>query len=487
MRKSKTWLWITLMVVVLGSFFWMRGVYGTARNFITTKPDPAPVTRLFPSPEETSYHMDLKIDPINLEIRGYSVITSRNTSGADLEELWLTTYPNALRDKTNTPAPASAYYSGFDPGWLMISGVMVNQSTASCHDLGISHRIDLPVPIAKGETVTIEMEWKARIPQVAYRYGSKDGVVLLGHFYPVLNVLDESGWHTSANTRFGDPFYTQSADYTVRLWVPEAYQVAASGEILSIEAMDNGWQNLSIKASKARDFALAVGYNCQVSSVTVDGVKVSGFFKGTYPAVENQVMDRAAAAVKYYSCTYGSYTRPQLVLVQAPMKGFQGMEYSGLIFLAEEVFAPEYDEQRRAFLVAHEVAHQWWYDMVGNNQLEEPWLDEGLANWSARQYLKTVEYRSPQSQSQLREINLQQGLTEMESKSNYLDTAYQGGENFWYQLEEELGEEKVLQVLRSYLAAYRFQTAKTEDLRQIISQQSRESLDSFFKRWFTTR
>jgi aminopeptidase N len=98
-----------------------------------------------------------------------------------------------------------------------------------------------------------------------------------------------------------------------------------------------------------------------------------------------------------------------------------------------------------------------------------------------------VEYRSQQSQSELKEINLQQGLTDMDSKSSYLGTAYQGGENFWYQLEEELGEEKVLQVLRTYLATYRFQTATTEDLRWIISQQSTTPLESFFERWFTTR
>jgi hypothetical protein len=487
LRKSKTWLWITLIVVALGSFLWLRGMYGTARTVITTRPDPTPETKLFPSPEDTAYHMDLKIDPINLEVWGHSVIVSRNCSGSALEEVWLTTYPNALKDKATTPAPQSAYYSGFDPGWLTVSSVLVNQSDASWQDLGISCRIDLPEPIYNGESLTIEMDWKARIPQAAYRYGSKDGVILLGHFYPVLNVLDDSGWHTSANTQFGDPFYTQSADYTVRLWVPEAYQVAASGEILSIEAEDNGWQTMLVKADKARDFALAVMYNYQVSSLTVDGIKLSGFFNGSYPAVENQVMERAAAAVKYFSCTYGSYTRPQLILVQGPMKGFQGMEYSGLIFLAEEVFAPGYDEQRRAFLLAHEIAHQWWYDMVGNNQLEEPWLDEGLANWSARQYLKTVEYRSQQSQSELKEINLQQGLTDMDSKSSYLGTAYQGGENFWYQLEEELGEEKVLQVLRTYLATYRFQTATTEDLRWIISQQSTTPLESFFERWFTTR
>jgi aminopeptidase N len=244
---------------------------------------------------------------------------------------------------------------------------------------------------------------------------------------------------------------------------------------------------MTISAGMARDFALAAAYNYRKSSVSVDGTEVVGFFNGKHPDIEQDVLERAAAAVKYFNRTYGSYRRPQFVVVEAPMKGFQGMEYSGLIFLAEDVFAPSYDEQRRAFLVAHETAHQWWYDMVGNNQLEEPWLDEGLANWSASQYLKTVEYRSIQGGgSGNRSVNLEQSLAEMNSKEQYMNTAYQAGEDFWRQLEEELGEDRVLRVLRTYLAEFKFRTATTEDLRRVITEASRGSLESFFERWFRT-
>ena len=485
MRKSNTWLWLAL-IVVLACVVWIRGIYGTTKSVIISQSAPISEDNLFPAPHHTSYHMELRLDPIGLELLGRSVITSRNTSGAELTELWLTTYPNVMKDKATTPAPMSAYYSGFDPGWITISSVMINGATAIGDDLGISYRIHPPVPIKKGEDLTLELEWKARIPQAAYRYGSKDGVILLGHFYPVLNVKDDQGRHISANTQFGDPFYTQCADYTVRLRVPEAYQIAASGDILSVEAEDTGWQSLLISAGQARDFALAAAYNYKMYYVTADGIKIVGFFNGRHPEVEKVVMEQAVAVVKFYNRTFGSYARSQLFLVQGPMEGFQCMEYSGLVFLAEEVFSPRYNEQRRAFLVAHEIAHQWWYDMVGNNQLQEPWLDEGLANWSARKYLEKVEYRSVQSRSGKTLVNLEQALTEIHSKNSYLDTAYQGGESFWLQLEEELGEGQVLRVLRSYLAAYKFQTATTEDLRRMISQQSRTSMESFFEKWFTT-
>ena len=483
MKKSKVWLGITL-IAVAGTFIWLYGLYDLVQSVMAGRTSLSSEDSLFPLPEDTTYRMALKIDPIALTITGFSQITSRNTSGRDLNEIWLTTYPNAMRDRSGTPAPASAYYAGFSPGYLNITSVKVNDIPATCEDLGISCRIEPPRTIAKGEAVVIDLEWMAKIPQAAYRFGSKDGVLLLGNFYPVLNVLDQGTWHLSSNSRFGDPFFTQSAGYMVHLRIPEAYQVVATGSILSIEAEDNGWQSLTIKADMARDFALAAAYNYRKSTLTVDKTSVVGFFAGQNQALEKEVLERAAAAIKYYNCTYGSYDRPQLVLVQAPMKGFQGMEYSGLIFLAEEALQPEYGEPRRAFLIAHEIAHQWWYDMVGNNQLEEPWLDEGLANWSARQYLKVVEYRATPGRLINRSANLQQSLSDMSDKSNYLDTAYQGGEAFWYQLEDQLGEEKVLKVLRSYLATYKFRTATTEDLRRIISQESNVPLDAFFQRWF---
>ena len=361
---------------------------------------------------------------------------------AELTELWLTTYPNVMKDKATTPAPMSAYYSGFDPGWITISSVMINGATAIGDDLGISYRIHPPVPIKKGEDLTLELEWKARIPQAAYRYGSKDGVILLGHFYPVLNVKDDQGWHISANTQFGDPFYTQCADYTVRLRVPEAYQIAASGDILSVEAEDTGWQSLLISAAR-HGFCLAAAYNYKMYYVTADGIKIVGFFNGRHPEVEKVVMEQAVAVVKFYNRTFGSYARSQLFLVQGPMEGFQGMEYSGLVFLAEEVFSPRYNEQRRAFLVAQEIAHQWWYDMVGNNQSQAGLMRIGQR--SARKYSEKVEYRSAQSRS-----GKTRQLTGSDRKSIPRTVTWisclPGGESFWLAVEEELGEGQVLRV-----------------------------------------
>jgi aminopeptidase N len=200
--------------------------------------------------------------------------------------------------------------------------------------------------------------------------------------------------------------------------------------------------------------------------------------------IPSQIIGQSGKILNYYSDTLGSYPYPDFKVAFVPMKGFHGMEYSGLIFLREEFLNPNYDKQKREFILAHEIAHQWCYAMVGNDQLREPWLDEGLANWLANKYLqKYGDYSQP-------DINYQQGvklskqLKEMRSNREYYRTAYEGGEAFWYGLEQELGEETVINVLRSYLAEYRYKIASSQDLLAIIEKEAHKDMDYYFNKWF---
>jgi len=482
--KKKSLIWVT-GIVVAALVIWGWGLFRTVKDVVEAHPELTAESRdqVFPAPEHTVYQMNLKLDPVSHELWGYSLVSSTNTTNGDLDEIWLTTYPNAMREQAASPAPATAYYSGFDPGYLEISQAKVNNRPVVYSYQGISTRLQLDTPIYKNDVFTIEMEWKVKIPRASYRLGGKDGVILLGNFYPQLNVKDARGWHIPENIKFGDPFFSQVADYAVAIQIPEAYQLATSGEIVAIEAEDTGWQRILIRAGQVRDFALAAALHYQTVETYVNGIEVEGFFRGNDPEIDAGVLERTAAALKYYGAVYGSYSGSKFVVVQGPMQGFQGMEYSGMIFLSDEVFKPSFGEERRAFLVAHEVAHQWWYHMVGNDQLNEPWLDEGLASWSARQYLKRVELdvgnKSPGNSA-----NLGKSLQEMGNKGHYYDVAYSGGEAFWAQLEEEQGEEKILAILRHYLAEFKHKTASTEDLRRIIEEECRSPLDSFFDFWF---
>lgn len=448
---------------------------------------PAAEQKQFPQPESTSYQMGLYLDIEKRTLRGLSLIDSSNTTENNLKELWFTMYPNAFKDQKTTPAPPRAYFKGFDPGWIDVSQIKVNGKKAEYHMEGISMQVIPPDDLKPQEEFRIEVEWTVKIPKLAYRFGSQGTTFMLGNFYPALNLLDENGWHRSYNSKFGDPFCLPSADYLVQVNIPEAYAVASGGSIMQTAVEDSGRATYLITAGKVRDFCLLVMYDYSEIKATQNNVTINCFMPSRYdPAIGSEIVNVCHKIMNYYSCRWGSYTYPEFKIVLVPMEGFQGMEFSSMIFLREDLFTDGFDLKRCEFLLAHEIAHQWWYGMVGNDQLLEPWLDEGLANWSANEYLENAHGNSGSSQRYSGGyIRLNRELKEFSSSQEYYSTAYDEGSKFWTALETELGKDVVDKVLRTYLGVYKNQIASTQELMEIIKKESPEGQDMtpFLQKW----
>ena len=439
---------------------------------------------VFPSPEHTIYNMSLYLDHINLMLYGKTVLYTKNTSGQELDKLYFTAYPNTFKKSSQSPAPLSAYYNGFNEGWMKIDELKVNGEEVKYNKEDVSIEVLLDSIIAKDEDILIEIVWQTKIPRVAYRFGYNDEVFMLGNFYPTLDVLSEKGWHISYNSMFGDPFCFHSADYIVTLNVSENYNVIASGIEVKRVAEDNGREKYLFQAEKVRDFCLVLAYDYGWINKESHGVNIKIYAPSKHMKKAREVLEMSAEVLHFYSSLFGSYPYPEFKIVFVPMKGFHGMEYSGLIFLREEFLLPNYDKSRSDFILSHEIAHQWWYSMVGNDQIREPWLDEGLANWSAYKYLEKYQGRQIPKQNLFPEgINLSRELRDIYSTQEYYLTAYNGGEAFWFGLEDELGEEVVKNVLRRYLADYKYEIASTQDLLKTIEKETDKDLSEYFALW----
>lgn len=480
MNKNRYYLLAIIIGVLCAAYF----IYIGQKDDCPVASTNNQTSYLFPDPLHTTYNMELYLDINTRTLYGSTEIDTMNTCGKTLEELCFTAYPNAFRNKSETPAPDDAYYCGFNEGWLNIDSLKVNGNKVEYQEEGVLIRALLPAALLPDKSIKVEMVWKAKIPKLAYRYGSRAGVYMLGNFYPTLNVLSDGEWHNSYNSVFGDPFCFHVASYMVNINLPEAYNMVSTGTTISQLAEDDGRTIYWVKADKVRDFCLLVTYDYQELSREIMGRNIKCYAPSNNIDIPSQIVGQSGQILNYYSNTLGSYPYPDFKVAFVPMKGFHGMEYSGLIFLREEFLNPSYDKQKREFILAHEIAHQWCYAMVGNDQLREPWLDEGLANWLANKYLQ--KYRS-YSQP---DINYQQGvklskqLKEMRSNREYYSTAYEGGEAFWYGLEQELGEETVINVLRSYLAEYRYKIASGQDLLTIIEKEAHKDMDYYFNKWF---
>lgn len=486
MSYKRIYLLIAVLAVISTAIFiYLGGATGRDNLFTRDSGSLKAAAPVFPPSGETLYRMGLYLDTTNLTLLGRSDIETRNNCFRPLKELYFGVYPNAFREKSTSPAPVSAYPGGFDPGGIEVTGVKVNRQPVEFITRGVSLQVLLPEDILPGERVDISLSWKVKIPRVAYRFGAQDGTIVLGDFYPVLSVHRGEEWLPTVNTPYGDPFCFQCADYLVKMNLPSDYQVVSTGRILAREAEDSGRDTVLMAAEQVRDFAIIASFRYQnLDSKTME-TTVKCFTLDGNEEVRRRVLAEAVRILKYYACTFGSYPYPEFKIAEVPMEGFQGMEHSGVVFLQQEVFSPGYDNQKRDFLLAHEIAHQWWFGLVGNDQVREPWLDEGLANWSARHYLKNVKgINYPAGYVSCGNVNLSRPLDAMKSKADYIRTTYAGGEAFWSGLETELGEKTVIRCLRRYLADYRYRVASTDDIKECIETEAGRDMEPYFKKWF---
>lgn len=433
----------------------------------------------FPQPEKTTYQMDLYLDAMDRVVYGQSQINTVNTSGRVLGELWLSIYPQAFQSAATSPAPASAYSQGFSPGGMRIKHIKINGQNSEFITEGISLKVMLPQDILPEEAITADISWQAQVPRVAYRYGNAEGVFMLGHLYPVLNTMSEQGWCIPDNSPFGDPFCMSAASYLVRINVPQDYRLVTSGELVACLALDNGRENHLIKAEMVRDFSLTACSGYDKLQQVDKQITLKCWAPAEMKAEAGRILRDTQQIVEYFSCQWGSYPYRELSVVVVPMHGFAGMEYSGVVYVSEQ----QLKGAGLTMLLAHEIAHQWWYGLVGNDQYDEPWLDEGLAGYSAALYLNHLEggVQSKSVGSGLARID--QALPDFPGDDQYRQAIYQGGESFWWALEQELGHDKVQKILRSYLANYKYQLATTEDLKKVINQEAHRDMSGFFSTW----
>ena len=180
----------------------------------------------------------------------------------------------------------------------------------------------------------------------------------------------------------------------------------------------------------------------------------------------------------YYSDTFGAYPYPTYSAVQT---GFAvgGMEYPALVMLGDHITGTDYD-----YTLVHETAHQWWYAAVGNNQLENAWQDEGLAEFSAALFFEDhaeygLKYASLKDsaerayralytvQSQIfgeADTAMNKKLGEYLSEYQYVVLSYDKGFLLFDTLRESMGEKKFMGCLRRYFRENSGKLARTDDL-----------------------
>ena len=222
-------------------------------------------------------------------------------------------------------------------------------------------------PLRPGEPIEVAVPYRLRLPgAVLDRLARVGSAVRLGSFFPVLAWEPGVGWDTDPPTPLlAETSSTPTADFDVRIVVPP-------GERLLTTGIPAGGGRYT--ATAVRDFAIEAGRFHSFTTVAhaPGPVRVTAAVERGLGASAQEVAYRAEAALRAISARYGAYPWPTLNLAVVPALGRVGIEYPEMIFLGGEgIMRAE----------THEVAHQWFYSLVGNDQARDPVLDEGLATY----------------------------------------------------------------------------------------------------------
>jgi hypothetical protein len=222
------------------------------------------------------------------------------------------------------------------------------------------------------QRVSVAMSWTLRMPRVATERLAPGTAVRLNSFFPLL-AWNGSGWALDPPAAYLETWTSPTADFDVRVTAPKGLKVFASGA----PGRGGRWH-----AAAVRDFALEAAHFRVATAVAQVPNRVVVTAALAVPALSPRAfLADAMRSLAWLSQRYGAYpwSRFTVVVVPDQVEPF-GEEYPTIVFLS----APS------QFLIPHETAHQWFYSLVGDDQAQDPWLDETLAQWAAARYGNTV-------------------------------------------------------------------------------------------------
>lgn len=350
------------------------------------------------APEVASYQLDVQLDPAAKTVTGSGRITYRNPSDDTLEELWLRLYLKAFSSQdTVWMQESGGRHRGFaledgSLGDITVSGLALPDGTDLLASATISDtlmRVPLPTPLEPQQQVSLDVQWVSQLPRVFARtgYGGRDDTFfMVGQWYPKMVVYTEGSWdtipwHTNAE------FFHDFGNYDVRITVPAEYVVAGAGVPAGAPVVAQGRATTRFTAEGVTDFAFAASPDFRTRSAQADHVEVVLYYLPEHASAVDQYLEVAVGSLQAFSDWYGDYPHPRLTVIDVPddAAGAGGMEYPTFITGGTMGTPPDLDFV--ALVVSHEMGHQWWPMQTATHEGREPWLDEGLTQYSGSRYL----------------------------------------------------------------------------------------------------
>lgn len=370
-----------------------------------------------------SYDIDVTLSPSTNTVMGQETITYENRSPDTLETLVVHLRQN-INAKGSERRQVLQITGGMELGEVSVQGQpLIERSDLS--EVGYTTkntvmRIRPPTPVPPGADVNLNFSWRytLRSEGPTPRQGTDGTVYYMGYWYPQMAVYDDvQGWDTDPFLQYAE-FYMDYADYTVDITVPEGWLIASTGTLQNPESVltprtrdrlarartsDQPIQIVSKKqrgagsatqtdstglltwryqAENVRDVAWGTSDQYVWDAVAADAGNGNSTTIHALYRPEKNSWHRAAEfgrfSIEFLTQRLTAYPYPHMTMVEGLVSG--GMEYPMMTIVSSD--RPE----KGVFgTILHEIAHMWYPMLVGSEETDYIWMDEGLVTYLTRQ------------------------------------------------------------------------------------------------------
>jgi len=505
--------------------------------------------------QDVKYRIDVRLDTEKHTLQGREVLEYTNNSPDTLEYVWFHLYPNAYKNNETVFAKELRrlgsgrfhFASEKDRGYIDILSLKAQGKELRWEykkgDI-TEAKVYLPSPLYPGEKVTFEIEFFLKIPLIFSRLGHVGRHYEITQWYPKIVVYDEKGWHPDGYHAVGE-FYGEFGTFDVRITLPKDLVVGATGVLIAPES-EKAWldslaaegariekmadkerkrylkerdkrikrtrtretKTLHFHAEKVHDFAWFADSRYILKRGEFEGIQINVLVRPEHERMWKDAIQYVHDTLKYYGEWYGRYPYPQITVVDGDLRAGGGMEYPNIVVIAmpNVPFFNRFLEM----VIMHEVGHQWFYGVLGTNEMDEAWMDEGINSYSENRYLErkygkegnmtnwpkalsflpqisdrwmqTISYYTYASQNHDEPI-LKPAYKFEEA---YFPMVYHKAARMMDMLNYLLGEETFNRVMQAYFEEWKFKHPDTQDFIEVAERVSGRELDWFFHQWLET-
>jgi hypothetical protein len=476
--------------------------------------------------QHVDYTMEVDMDVENFQYTGTQTLVYTNNSPDELKRVFFHLYFNAFqpgsemdirlqtiadpdgRMITEEKKSRIAALSDSEIGYLHPTSLTQDGNNVSFSEEGTVLVVDLASPIPAGGKTTFNMAFKGQVPLQIRRSGrnSEEDVALsMSQWFPKLAEYDYEGWH--ADPYIAREFHGVWGDFDVKITLDKNYTVGGTGYLQNPNEIGHGYETPGTKVKKQKgktltwhfkapmvhDFMWAADpeYIHDIQQVP-DGPTIHFLYKDNPKILENwkNLQPKTVEAMEFFSKNIGKYPYKQYSVIQG---GDGGMEYAmSTLITGDRKFGS------LVGVTAHEMAHSWFQHILGTNEAKHEWMDEGFTSFISKLYMTEImdqDKDNPFESTYKGYRNLALSGKE-QPQSTYADrydlnfaygiSAYSKGSIFLSQLGYVIGQDKLMETIRTYYDEFKFKHPVPNDIKRVAEKISGMELDWYLTDWTQT-